>query len=98
MNTDCRLLAVDGNEASLDSERAHRREHVAAIRRGIDEPLLHFHLGKKVVDICAFARRGTDDRHFGGKRVAAANSVDLQMMARSHDLDQQRVTFVGIDG
>ena len=52
-----RVYAVlRGDHAGFDGERPNSREHVAAIRRGIDHALLNLHLGEQVVDIGARTR------------------------------------------
>ncbi|MNJ55388.1 hypothetical protein D3C77_508730 [compost metagenome] len=77
----------------LDGERAHRAQHVAAIGCGIDAALRHHHLDEQVIDIGIGMQRRADDRHLAGLRAATTNTVDFQLMAGAHQVDQQLVAF-----
>ncbi|MNI42891.1 hypothetical protein D3C73_972000 [compost metagenome] len=83
-------------QPALDRIRAHGRQHVAAVGRGIDHLLLHPHLGEQIVHVGIGAAGAVDDGHFAGQCVAAADAVDLQRVARTHHLQQQAVALGGI--
>ncbi|MCY1293510.1 hypothetical protein D9M70_427710 [compost metagenome] len=72
------------HKASLDREWANGREHVAAVGREIYPALGHVHLGEQVVHICVRATGASNDGHFAGKGVTAANAVHLKRMAGAH--------------
>ncbi|CAH0280072.1 hypothetical protein SRABI112_03891 [Pseudomonas mediterranea] len=77
----------------LDGERADGAEHIAAVGRGVDPTLGDHDLDEQVIDIRLGVQRWADDCHFAGLRAAAADTVDLQLVARSHQIEQQLVTF-----
>ena len=88
-------LAVLGrHEAALDGERADARDHVAAVRGGVDEGAVDLHLREQVVDVGVRAARLRHDGDLAGERVGAAEPVDLALVGRSHDGEQHPVAQV----
>ena len=66
------------DHTGFDGERANPGDHVAAIRRGIDQALLNPDLGEQVVDVGTRNPRWTDDRNLAGERMSAADPVYLR--------------------
>ena len=88
-----RVIAIlRRDHTGFDGERANSGDHVAAIRRGIDQALLNPNLGEQVVDIGARNPRWTDDRHLAGERMTAADPVYLQKISGTHCGNQYPVT------
>ncbi len=70
VNPNLGFRPVRRHEPRLDRERPYRRQHVAAVRRGVDEPLLDLHLSEKIVDVGTFPRRGSDDSRAPSRAVS----------------------------
>jgi hypothetical protein len=58
----------------------------------------HPDLGEQVIDIGARHGGRADDGNLAGQRIAAADAVDLQVMAGAHDREKHGVTIIGIGG
>ena len=84
------------DQALFDGERADGAQHVAAVGRAVDPALRNHHLNEQVVNVCVRVQRRADNRHLAGLRAATADSVDLQLVAGAHQVEQQFVT--GLNG
>ncbi len=84
------------HQPTLDGIRAHGCQHVAAVRGRIHHLLLHPDLGEQIVHVGVRPARAVDDGHLAGQRVATADAVDLQRMARAHHFQQQAIAFGGV--
>jgi hypothetical protein len=60
----------------------HARQHVAAVRPGVDGLLPHAHLGEQVVHVAVGLAAARHDGHLAGQRAAAAHAVHLQQVGR----------------
>ncbi|QTK81608.1 Hypothetical protein AT6N2_L0721 [Agrobacterium tumefaciens] len=81
VNAHQRVVALGLDKSRLDCEGADSCQHVSAIWRVIDILPIGANLRKKIINIGAFDRGGTDDGHFRRYRISTANAVDLQGVA-----------------
>ena len=97
VDADLGLGRGGGDHPGLDRERPDAGQHVAAVGRGVDRRLQHAGLGEQIVDVRVRPGRAADDRDLRGKGMAAADTVDLQLVPRAHDarkysIAQRRIT------
>ena len=81
VNIDYGNVTLRLDQSGFEREWTNARQHVAAIRRRIDLPFTDVYLGKQVIDIDAGFGGAADDGNFAGQRVAAADAINLQLVA-----------------
>jgi len=89
--------AVRRHHAALDRERHHRGEHVAAVRRGVDQRLARGHLREQELQVRA-RLAGRNDADLAGQRIGAADAVDLARVGGTHRGQQHAVARRDVGG
>ena len=87
-----------GDQALLDRERRHAREHVAAVGPRVDRALADADLREQVVEVAAGLGRARDDGDLAVERAAAAHAVELQRVGRADGADQRLVAGLVVLG
>jgi hypothetical protein len=87
-----------GDQPGLDRERADAGQHVAAVGRGVDRLFQHARLGEEIVHVGVGPCRAADDGDLRGHRMAAADAVDLQVVALAHDAGKHSIAQRSILG
>ncbi|MNL51445.1 hypothetical protein D3C87_1745470 [compost metagenome] len=81
---DPRHVALGPNQPALEGKGPHPGEDVAAVLAVIHPWLVHYDLGKQIVDIDPGTLRATNDRHFTGQRIRTTDTIDLPRVGRAH--------------
>ena len=87
------LAILRGDQALLDGEGRHAREHVAAVGPGVHRTLADADLREQVVHVAVRLAGARDDGDLAGERAAAADAVHLQQIRRADRADQGRVAL-----
>ena len=80
------------HQASFQCKRHDRRQHVAAVRRGVDGVAVGLQLGKQKVEVDARRIAFGNDARLAGEWMRAAESVDLPRVGRTHHRQQNLVS------
>jgi len=91
-------VALGPHQSGLEPEGHDRRQHIAAVGRGIDESFLDGHLGKQKFQIDARGPAAADHPDLAGQGVGAAHAVDLARVGRAHHRQQDRVALRNVRG
>ena len=91
-------VALRLDDAGLERERHHRRQHVAAVGRGVDGVLVRLQLREQEIEIDAGPRPLRDDADLAGERMRAAKTVDLALVGRTHHREQHLVACRDVRG
>ena len=87
-----RCPSVLGRDQSVfQRKRRDAGQHVAAIGGHVDSGLVDFDLAEQVVQIDTVDRRFADNRDLAGQWIRAAEPVNLALIRRSHDRQQDPV-------
>ena len=86
------------NQSLLDGEGGNADQHIAAVRCGVDDLLADVHLCEQIVHVRVRAVGLRHDGDLAGDRITPADTVNLQMMAGSHDRQQHAVALGNIGG
>ena len=84
-------FALRRHQAALQREGHHRRQHVAAVGRGIHRVLVRLQLGKQEVQVHAGLAAAGNDADLAGQRVCSTQAVNLAAVGRAHDSEQHTV-------
>jgi hypothetical protein len=92
VDADRRHVAAWGrDQAALERERRDAGEQVAAVLPVGDDGIVHNHLEEVVVDVGRVRTGAPDHRDLARQRVGATHAVDLPLVGRSHDPEQEIV-------
>src|SRR6267154_5409553 len=96
INADGGVVGLGGHKPGFEREWPNARQHVSAVGRHIDPAFAHVHLRKEIIDVGSRNLGGADDRDLAGQWVATTDAVDLKLVARTHDLEENLVALRGI--
>ena len=70
-------------------------EIAQAVAEAYDEgaAVAHIHLREQIIDIGAGHVRGADNGHLARQRMAAADTIHLQLVTGTHDLDENLIAL-----
>lgn len=92
IRTSC--VAFRGLDQPLLNGNGSTAQHIAAIGRCIDSTLGHHDPNEQIVDIGIRVQGGADDRDLACLGAATADAVNLQLVARAHQVEQQLITLL----